>query len=52
VPFRDFQLNGDLLAKEVLAEIPSQVLQYMKMIGKNPNPYIPLDVSGVLNKKI
>ena len=50
VPFRDFQLNGDLLAKEVLAEIPNQVVQYMTLIGKNPGPYIPLDVSGILKK--
>ena len=51
VPFRDLQLNGDMLAKEVLAEIPNQLIQYMKLIGKNPGPYIPLDVSGILNKK-
>lgn len=51
VPFRDFQLNGDLLAKEVLAEIPNQIVQYMTLIGKNPGPYIPLDVSAIVNKK-
>ncbi len=29
VPFREVQLNPDLLAQELLAELPSQVTQYM-----------------------
>ena len=36
VPFRDVKLNGDLLAKELLSELPGQVVQYMSMIGKPP----------------
>ena len=28
VPFRDFSYNGDLLAQEVLEEIPRQVIEY------------------------
>ncbi len=29
VPFREVQLNPDLLAQELLAELPNQVTQYM-----------------------
>lgn len=29
VPFRDVGMNPDMLAKELLAELPSQVVQYM-----------------------
>jgi hypothetical protein len=36
VPFRSLQMNGDLLAKELLAELPSQVVQYMMQLGKAP----------------
>lgn len=45
VPFRDFIRNGThmptsqaALAKEVLAEIPEQFLQYMKKRGVKPKP--------------
>lgn len=29
VPFTQVQMNSDLLAKELLAELPTQVVQYM-----------------------
>jgi hypothetical protein len=29
VPFNQVQMNSDLLAQELLAELPSQVVQYM-----------------------
>lgn len=29
VPFRDVQMNPDMLAQELLAELPGQVTQYM-----------------------
>jgi hypothetical protein len=29
VPFRDVGMNPDMLAKELLAELPAQVVQYM-----------------------
>jgi hypothetical protein len=51
VPFRDVKMNGDLLAKELLAELPEQVVQYMTMIGKPPGQYIPLDVTGMIKKE-
>jgi len=44
VPFRDVKLNGDLLAKELLAELPGQVVQYMSMIGKPPGKIVPVNL--------
>ncbi|XP_074646733.1 copine-8-like isoform X2 [Tubulanus polymorphus] len=46
VPFRDFMtkygsLSKAYLAKEVLAEVPNQVTQYMKMRGIKPHPPPP-----------
>lgn len=43
VPFNQVQMNPDLLAKELLAELPDQVTQYMALIGKMPNK--PNDVN-------
>lgn len=51
IPFRDVKMNGDLLAKELLAELPNQVVQYMTMIGKPPGKHVPLDVSKMINKQ-
>jgi hypothetical protein len=36
VPFRDTQFNPDMLAKELLAELPGQIIQYMGMMGIAP----------------
>jgi hypothetical protein len=44
VPFRDVKLNGDLLAKELLGELPGQVVQYMSMIGKPPGKIVPVNL--------
>jgi hypothetical protein len=44
VPFRDVKMNGDILAKELLAELPGQVVQYMSMIGKPPGKFVPLNL--------
>ena len=51
VPFRDVGLNGDVLAKQLLAELPGQVVQYMSMINKPPGQYKPLDVTGMIKKQ-
>ena len=51
VPFRDVKMNGDMLAKELLAELPGQVVQYMSMIGKPPGQFVPVDVTGLLNQQ-
>jgi hypothetical protein len=37
VPFRDVQFNPDILAKQLLAELPAQVVQYYQSIGLQPN---------------
>ncbi|KAK3736203.1 hypothetical protein QZH41_011890, partial [Actinostola sp. cb2023] len=46
VPFRDFLTRGaiaqDLLAKEVLEEVPDQLLSYMKNRGFKPKPVRPV----------
>lgn len=36
VPFRDVQFNPDVLAQNLLAELPNQVVQYYQSIGVNP----------------
>ena len=33
VPFRDVKFNPDILAKQLLAELPGQVVQYFQGIG-------------------
>jgi len=38
VPFRDFNDNHTMLTKHVLAEIPDQMMSYMKMYDVKPNP--------------
>jgi hypothetical protein len=38
VPFRNFQGKSSLLAKEVLAEVPSQLTSFMRVRGVEPMP--------------
>ena len=38
VPYRDVQYNPDVLAKQLLAELPGQVVQYFQGIGVPPRP--------------
>ena len=38
VPFRDFQHNPMMLAKETLEEVPGQMLNYFRRKGIVPNP--------------
>lgn len=51
VPFRDVKMNGDILAKELLAELPGQLVQYMSMIGKPPGKFVPLDVTALIKQQ-
>lgn len=51
VPFRDVNMNGELLAKELLAELPGQVVQYMSMIGKPPGKMVPLNLESMIAKQ-
>jgi len=43
VPFRDVKFNPDMLAKELLAELPGQIIQYMAKAGIVPG--IPQQVN-------
>ena len=52
VPFRECQGNPNVLAREVLAEIPDQVISYMQMYRKFPNPPIPPPPAGVLSPQL
>ncbi|CAD8183858.1 unnamed protein product [Paramecium pentaurelia] len=38
VPFNQFKSNPELLAKNVLQELPDQLVDYMLLIGKKPGP--------------
>lgn len=44
VPFRDFAKNPAGLAREVLAEIPDQLVEYMTYMKKKPRPPEIVDV--------
>lgn len=47
VPYREFSKNGELLAKEVLAELPDQVVEYHRLIGKKPNPPVQVQMDQI-----
>lgn len=52
VPFRDVQFNPDVLAKQLLAELPSQVVQYYQSLGIQPNTPPPtINMSQMLAPK-
>jgi hypothetical protein len=38
VAFNDYKGNIGLLAQEVLAELPKQLVEYKLSVGKKPNP--------------
>jgi hypothetical protein len=52
VPFRDVGNNSASLAQELLRELPNQVVQYMNIIGKPPNPPQPVDINNLVAPKI
>lgn len=45
VPFNKYKNNPAALAREVLAELPDQLVEYMRLIGKNPNPPQVVDIN-------
>ena len=51
VPFREMKMDGDLLARELLAELPGQVVQYMGMIGKPPGQFVPPNIEQLIQQK-
>ena len=48
VPYRKYNGNPTMLCQELLKEIPSQICQYMNMIGKNPNIRPPISMEQLL----
>ena len=49
VPFRDVQFNPDILAKQLLAELPDQVVQYFQSMGIPPRqPPKQLNISEMV----
>lgn len=51
VPFRNMQLDGNLLAKELLAELPNQLIQYMRLINKPPGQFVQPNIPENFVKK-
>mmetsp|Transcript_31054 Transcript_31054/g.28243 ORF Transcript_31054/g.28243 Transcript_31054/m.28243 type:complete len:80 (+) Transcript_31054:366-605(+) len=47
VPFRNFKGNQTALAKAVLAEVPEQLVDYNKLIGRKPRPASQVDITKV-----
>ena len=43
-------MNGDVLARNLLAELPSQVMQYMSMIAKPPGQIVPQNIEHLIKK--
>jgi len=50
VPFKKFSSNMELLSKEVLAEIPAQIVQYYVMHGIKPSQPQQVDISQLVPK--
>ena len=48
VPYKKFMTSINDLAKEVLAEIPEQLVTYMKVNGIKPNPPEKMDISKLV----
>jgi len=47
VPFRKFQGDMQKLAQNVLAEVPDQLIKYMELIGRKPNPPLSVEMDKV-----
>ena len=48
---RDLKMNGDLLARELLAELPNQVVQYMTMIDKPPGQFVSVNIEQAMHNQ-
>lgn len=51
VPFNEVSGNPDLLAKELLAELPEQVVQYMQVMGIAPGKPAQVNLASLLNEQ-
>ena len=49
VPLNEVAGNPDLLAKELLAELPDQVVQYMTMMGIAPGKPPQVNIANIMN---
>ncbi len=47
VPFRKFAGNHEALAREVLEEVPRQLVEYMESVGRKPDPPKKVDVNAL-----
>lgn len=47
VPFNRFKNNPMGLASDVLAELPTQLVEYNRLIGKSPNPAQMVDIANM-----
>lgn len=52
VPFRNVSGNSVMLAQELLRELPNQVVQYMKLMGRPPNQPVAVDINKMIAPKI
>ena len=48
VPFNQVAGNPDLLAKELLAELPEQVVQYMSLMGMAPGKPAEISIESLM----
>lgn len=48
VPFNQVAGNSDLLAKELLAELPGQVVQYMSVMGIAPGKPAEVNIATLM----
>jgi hypothetical protein len=39
VPYNEFKQNPELLAKNVLEELPDQLVEYMMLVNRKPNQH-------------
>ena len=44
MPFKSLEFNGELLAKELFADLPSQVVRYISLINKPPGESTNLNI--------
>ena len=47
VAFNDYKGNISLLAQEVLAELPKQLVEYKAIVAKQPNPPLVMQMENM-----
>ena len=51
VPFNQVSGNPDMLARELLAELPDQVVQYMTLMGIPPGKPPQIDIANLMQSQ-